>query len=240
MSCTRYKDWLTDAALGALPADRAAEFDAHLASCSGCRQALQAERKLLAVIDSSLAAELAAEPAPDFAARVRQQIAADPATQSWLAGWIPVAAGALAALALLAVWLSQREPADLSVAEAPPARIESAQETPGLFPAKAPHAEKPLAVARASASPPPGGFREPAVLISQNEQVATQMFLTGLRGRHAESWMLAGQAAARPQRELAAPEELKIAPLEVRPLGGLPEIFEMQQNRSGTDWRNGE
>jgi len=229
MNCTRYKYWLTDAALGALPAERAAEFDAHLASCSGCRQALQAERKLLAVIDSSLATELAADPATDFAARVRQQIAADPATQSWLAGWRPATAGALAALALLAVWLSQREPAGVKVAEAPLAKIEETSRLPE--PGTEAAAPAPPAVVKAAK----GRAAQPAarkleVLVSSNEQLATQIFLAGLRGPHAESWMLAGQAAIRPPSDLAAAEELKIAPLAVPPLERPATIFEREEN----------
>ncbi len=116
MACERYKVSLVDAALGALEPALEAELRAHLEHCAACCAAFDAERRLVAAIDRGVAASVAAEPSPELAVRVCQRIEAErvPARPwfagSWMEHWVPAAAGALAVLALVTVWLARREP----------------------------------------------------------------------------------------------------------------------------------
>ncbi len=120
MDCKRYKKDLAAAALGALEPRREAEFAAHLASCAACRAALGDERRLLHIIDRGVAASVAAEPSAEFAARVRRRLDQEPVpAHSWFARWVPAAAGALAVLALVALWLARRPPVLPGTAEPP-------------------------------------------------------------------------------------------------------------------------
>ncbi len=107
MACQRYKESVVEAALGAILPRQQAELDAHLTGCSDCRAALERQRRLLTAIDAGLAAQFAGEPSPEFAARVRQRVDQEQAPANALQGWIAVAAGALALLALVAVWFGR-------------------------------------------------------------------------------------------------------------------------------------
>ncbi|HWQ03294.1 MAG TPA: hypothetical protein VNL38_02335, partial [Candidatus Nitrosotenuis sp.] len=72
MSCAEYKDRLLDFALDAAREDAA--LLAHLKSCAACREELEAQRRIASAMDRALAEEVAAEPSPEFPARVRRQI----------------------------------------------------------------------------------------------------------------------------------------------------------------------
>jgi len=129
MVCERYKEALTDAALGALDPQREAGLVAHLAGCALCRGALEDERRLSVAIDRGVAASLAAEPSPGFAVGVRRRLEDEPRpVRPWLSDWIPIAVGALAALALVTVWIAWRQPASLGTTQ-------SAQTAPSQQPA---------------------------------------------------------------------------------------------------------
>ena len=69
MGCAKYKDWLSDAALGALDPKREAELRAHVAGCEACRAALESEQALFAAMDAGLESSVASEPSPAFVAR---------------------------------------------------------------------------------------------------------------------------------------------------------------------------
>jgi hypothetical protein len=73
------------------------------------------QREELSAIDRALAEALAVDVSPDFAARVRQRIAAAPAPGSAWRGWRMAVSAAAAALLVMAVGvatLSRRAPAD--------------------------------------------------------------------------------------------------------------------------------
>ena len=109
MACERNKKDLMAAALGGVPANRRAELNAHLAECAACRAEFERQRELLAAIDRGVAASVAAEPSADLAARIREHLGEQPApATSWLSGWIPAAAGAMAVFVFVAVWLARR------------------------------------------------------------------------------------------------------------------------------------
>lgn len=112
MICERYRAWISDAALHALQPAREAEFSDHVRACAACRAELERIQNLVAAVDAGVAAIVASEPSPALAARVRQRIAEETAAPQWrITSWIPVAAGALALLALVSIWLIRREPA---------------------------------------------------------------------------------------------------------------------------------
>lgn len=60
-----------------------------------------------AALDREIARVLAVHPSPEFAARVRQRIASEPAPSGWRAAWIVSVAGALAAVALVVLVVSR-------------------------------------------------------------------------------------------------------------------------------------
>ena len=62
-----------------------------------------------AALDREIARVLGVDPSPEFAARVRQRIASEPAPAGWRAAWIVAAAGALAAVAVV-VLIASRPP----------------------------------------------------------------------------------------------------------------------------------
>jgi hypothetical protein len=79
----------------------------HLASCAGCRAELAGQRELQASIMGGLSAMVSGEPSPALIARVRMQIAAEPAAHRF--GWMWLSAGvATAALAGFAIWFGAR------------------------------------------------------------------------------------------------------------------------------------
>lgn len=117
MDCKRYKRWLGDAALEALDHSREAELRAHLAICSECSADLERERRLLAAIDRVIDEGQKAGPSPQFAPRVWRRVAEEAARpRRAFARWISVTTGAIAAVALMAVWLVYRT----AVRRAPP------------------------------------------------------------------------------------------------------------------------
>ena len=78
MACERYRDALTEVAVGEAAT---AVVEAHLASCEACRAELLALRRALAVADAEMADLAFAEPSPRLVARIRQA-AAQPSSAS--------------------------------------------------------------------------------------------------------------------------------------------------------------
>lgn len=109
MSCEKYSGWLTDAALGELRAEREPELLAHAMECDACREALAHARAVHELVDRGVESLVAGEPSAQFATRLRQRIAkeSEPPRSSW-AAWAPVAAGALALAAVLAITVARR------------------------------------------------------------------------------------------------------------------------------------
>jgi hypothetical protein len=112
MECKRCQPWLADKALGALDSRRDAELAAHLATCPGCRAALDREQLLFAAIHRGVAKSVAASPSSEMTTRIRQRvITAAVAEHAWLFGsrhWIPLAAAAALMLAFGSLWLIHR------------------------------------------------------------------------------------------------------------------------------------
>ena len=222
MDCEGYRESLMDAALGAIAPRHEAELRSHLASCPACRAELEAQQQLVAAIDQGVAASVAGEPSASFAARVRQRLAEErlPA-RSWAVRWAPVAAGALAVLVLVTVWLVRREAPVPEVSRSPaiaqpPQQAESPGEVSASGAVPSPPAERPPQSAPAhrgsSGAPLVARAGRLEVLVPPGEQETVLRFYAAVwSGRVDVSAVLA------PPKPLEL-EELKISPLEVPPL----------------------
>jgi hypothetical protein len=221
----RYQSWIAEAAVDALVPARQAEFEAHVAGCAACREALERERALQARIQGELVAMLSESPSAVVAARVRQRIADESSAGSRLWRWLPAAAGALAAAALVVWFLLPAAEETPSIAgsvlpesaavsgpeAASPAAADSRaeREVPGLAPTRGVRA-----VVRGSSPPaaqevivPPGQWQAAAALY-----------------RAARAGVLEGASVvAQPAPLEARFVDLTIAELQVAPLEDAPE-----------------
>jgi hypothetical protein len=221
MACERYRDALTDVAAGA-PAP--ADVEAHLVSCEGCRQELEALRHALALAAAEMAGLVAAEPSPGLSARIRQAVAESGSAPAWRFGWLwTVTPAAAALLVALAVWVGRAPSPAAAVGGTPvipgttgpliprerPCRPQgSTSAVPGTVPADP--------RVGASSSGGQSHRRRPEVLVPRGEAEALVRFAALVhRDRHAPVAFL---AAGRPSPDLAEPAALDITPLEIVPL----------------------
>jgi hypothetical protein len=105
MACERYQERLIEEAVapGGNPA-----VAQHLASCAACRAELANQQELQARISGGLSAMINMEPSPALMARIRMQIAAEPAPRRFGWMWVPVGV-ATAAIVGFAVWFGARQ-----------------------------------------------------------------------------------------------------------------------------------
>jgi hypothetical protein len=200
-----------------------AELRAHVAGCAGCREEFEAQRRLLAAIDHGLAERLREEPSPEFAVRVRQRLAGEPVVaRSWFHGWLPAAAGALAVLALVAVWLARRQPHEAGTTEQT-ARITHPQTAPDVVAALAGSQRATGQHGKRAVSA--GGTRRgiramqarataPEVLVPPGQEESILQFYAAARSGLADLSSLFRESTSSEPEEL----KLKILPLEVAPL----------------------
>jgi hypothetical protein len=83
-----------------------------------------------AALDREIARVLAVDPSSEFAARVRQRIASEPAPSGWRAAWIVATAGALAAVAVALFVVSR----DRAIETTPPTLAARASSGVGQLP----------------------------------------------------------------------------------------------------------
>jgi anti-sigma factor RsiW len=109
MSCEKYSGWMTEAALGELRAEREPELLAHAMECETCREELARARAVHEFVDRGVAALVASEPSPQFAAQLRDRIAqqSEPQRFPWMAS-APVIAGSLALAAVLVIMVVRK------------------------------------------------------------------------------------------------------------------------------------
>jgi negative regulator of sigma E activity len=218
MACAKYKDWLSDAALGALDAARDGELRAHLRECAACRAALEEERALLAAIDAGLEASVAAEPSPSFVAQVRMRVAEEaPPSRAWLAGWLPVTATAVAALILLVVWFVPR---GAQQPEATPQTVVQQAPTPQVPSTAAPEASGTLLRAPVAAPVVPGRAQqeatEPEILVAADQWATVLRLYEGVqRGRVDTDFLLKPVPGDLPAIENLQVPDLSIPKLEI-------------------------
>lgn len=224
MVCERYQSWITDAALGALAPGRAAEFSVHVRECAACHAELNRVQALLAAIDSGAAASMAAEPSPAMVARVRQRIAEEAAAPRWrITSWVPVAAGALALLLAIGVWVTRRQPANGHGVAPSDVAGNSSKSVPAAAPrhrTEVTSAANPAVVApahsrrpRASVGAPPTVSREPEILVPAEEWRSVVDLYAAMQSGRVDGTVLV--AAAKNLDKPVTLDKLKIAPLEV-------------------------
>jgi hypothetical protein len=108
MACEKYYGWMTEAALGELRPERESELLAHVAECDVCRKAYSHTKAVAAAADRGVERLVAGEPSPQFAARLRAQLAGEPipARGNWSL-WVPTMVGAAAVFVLLMIVLTR-------------------------------------------------------------------------------------------------------------------------------------
>jgi hypothetical protein len=220
MSCEQFKERLLDFALDAERGDAA--LAAHLDSCAACRAELGAQRRMVAAMDRALAEDVAAEPSPAFAAGVRRRIDDAEAPSRWAGwpAWIPAAVG-LALFALFAAWILLRAPAGLErepeiARSSPPVKVQPPKQE-----SSAP-VQKPVSPTQPKGSGPriviTASAREPKVIVPKGEAAALRQFVEAMRSPRVNAESIVAITAPNVVVPLQASEELKIQPLEIRPL----------------------
>jgi hypothetical protein len=160
-------------------------------------------------VQDVLASLMAVEPSPEFAARVRQRIAADADALEWRSVHLalPVlAAAAVVAFGVLLIFTVDRRVAPAHQMPASATRtVEPAASdlsTPVLEPAV-------VAVSRQEEEPP--------ALVPRGEIVAVQRLLSAARAGRFEFQLV--PAALPVADELSAPEPISVPPIELMPIG---------------------
>ena len=174
-----------------------------------------------AALDQEIEALLAAEPSPDFVARVRSRVAEEPASRS--RGWrwpIAAAATAVAMVVVVAVW-PRSEPYLLPVQSAP--HLTSSVPAPAVTrPAEAPV----LAAVRGQTAHVAQAPRQsielalPRVIIADNEKQAFAMFVMNVREGRTGVPLPAAPDRSQPMKveETAVVPVPIAAPIEIKPL----------------------
>ncbi len=184
MACLRFADALKDHAAGA---DLPPGARAHVERCADCREQLARERDLVADITGGLERALRLEPSVEFAAHVRERIAAEAAAPTWWRAWrlaLGIASLVLVA-ALVATMLAVRTGAPPRVPDVAkgPEPLERVPRNPAV--ADPIRATAPLAGMTANRTEAvrarPSRSREPEVLIARDQQVAMARLFEMLR-----------------------------------------------------------
>jgi anti-sigma factor RsiW len=108
MSCEKIETSLIAYLDGRASEKEAVEVNVHLSSCAACRARAEQFRRLWSVLDGLPAGA----PSPEFDARLRARIAAEPRPPLW--SWLvpqPRLALAVVALLVLSAWIASKPPA---------------------------------------------------------------------------------------------------------------------------------
>ncbi len=195
----------------------------HLASCAGCRAELAVQRELQARIAGGLSAMVSGEPSPALIARVRMQIAAEPAAHRF--GWMWLSAGvATAALAGFAIWFGARyfmqhaEPVREVQKNVPQAAPQQIAQAPAIVPARP--VRNPSVIHSVSTQGNAG--QHVAVVIPPGQREAVLRLVAALRSGRVDVAGLVNQ-----------PPPQEIAPLEIKPIKILTLAEERAAEKSG-------
>jgi len=234
MACRLYEKDLIDLALGVIEPAREGKLRAHLDTCPSCGERLAVQRQLISAVDRGVSASVAADPSPDFVARIRRRVAAESASAgSWwtllipdgLRRWGAIPAAACAVLILtLAIWSVRRQPATLhtlapseiarthSTTQSMPDASQTATQAPNHVAALSspfrPHATKRTGLHQTILSARP----EPEVIVPSGQREAVLQLVAALRAGRVDGASLAATPSS-----MDFPE-LKIDPIEVLPL----------------------
>ena len=184
------------------------------------------------MIDDEIRKALDVEPSPQFLARVRTRIVAEPAPSAWRWSWTVAAAGAMAAVLLSALIVSRR-PETISTGPAPVAQPFKAenrnagitptdQRAPALEPAIA-EVKRRTASRRSSDAPvrlKPDTTDSAILLLDPAETRALQALIAGVHAGRIELAAAQASAPAAPM-ELQAVTDIVIAPITIEPIAPL-------------------
>ncbi|HKS80495.1 MAG TPA: zf-HC2 domain-containing protein [Candidatus Acidoferrales bacterium] len=237
MPCEKYsaglKNWMADAALGALSPEREADLRAHIEECAACREAFDEARATFSAIDRGIESLVNGAPSAQFEVRLRARLAAEPAPrrfwQLWPA-WVPATAGAFAVAGLLLVALLWHSPRPASRNTTPPVanRVQPNHATPpapepalalnppaSLTPVPPPRHEHAGSPARRVAQRAPAHPAEPEVLVEPGQFAAIVQYSEALA-----SGAIKGDQVIAAGRAMEKPLEIKL--LEIKPAAIAP------------------
>jgi len=210
MLCESYREALNDAALTG--AQLPAGLKAHLEACASCRDGFSEEKALFKRIAAEVRTRANAEMPVSLLPRVRQEIAAAAATQTW---HIPILAYAASGLVVGAIVLSfamrtrvppvKPEPSAFVTSSVVTSEPNAPQKESGsgqVFVATNTNSRRPPHVALNA---------EPEVIVSGEEQIGLQRYAASLRTAKAASAVTKSSTAA----EI---EPLQIASMDVKQL----------------------
>jgi hypothetical protein len=233
MDCQKKSEQMTERinsfALGELGSKSELELLAHVAECEARRESHDHAKAVRALVDRGVETLVAGEPSPQFMARLRARIAAEPAPRRW--SWDPskiweqasrrplsYAAGAAVLATILAglvMGLPRRHASALTVAEvtatipAPPSAATDSSESS----ANPEHPPRKLA---SRSVPSRRNRREPEVLVPKGELLAVAQFYEAVHSGRVD-----GDQLYAAQQETQKPIEVK--PIEIAPLESLHE-----------------
>jgi len=178
-----------------------------------------------AALDREIARVLGVDPSPEFAARVRQRIASEPAPAGWRAAWIVAAAGALAAVAVVVLIASR--PPRAAPATAVPLQARSIEGV-GMLPdtggaalsgARGEAAARTRHLGRSvpAAVGQRAGTGEPEILIDPREARAIRAFFEGVRDGRIDLTPLLAVVPSHGEPEPVG--DIHIAPIVLDPIG---------------------
>jgi hypothetical protein len=173
-----------------------------------------------------LRTELTVTPSPEFAAKVRERIDAQPETTPrglWM--WAGAAATGAAAVIAVAVW---RAPHPATVTPAPVASVAQSVPAPGPAPAVTPPAGEPIAPKRSVTSLTPAvrvarEHREPEVLVPPDQLNAIRRLMAAVRTGALANAPAAPTLIDPDTGELIPPKPIEIPLITVDPLPGPPD-----------------
>jgi Putative zinc-finger len=218
------RERINDFALGELNPKSELELLAHVAECEACREAYGHAEAARSLVDRGVETLVAGEPSPQFTARLRARIAAEPAPTRWNWDawriWEPVtqrrlsyAAGAVVLatiLAVLLIGLPRRHVFAPSVAEVT-STTSALPSTATAFPKAPTNPDSRKEFTSSRSVPSPKIRREPEVLVPKGELLAVVRFYEEVHSTSVDSEQLYA-AQEKPQKPL----ELK--PIEITPL----------------------
>jgi len=218
MSCEKYSSWITDAALGDLPADREPELLAHTLECAACREALHHARTVHEFVDRGVESLVVGEPSPQFATHLRRRIVqeSEQLRSPWTA-WAPIIAGALALAVFLAILVTRRpvhNRSNPSVASA----VYPISESPAALAASAPTSQNATRTrsqrnSNRGTRVRPATTALPEIIVPKGQLAAAVQLSAAISSGRADGSQLL--AAQREYEKLLEVKPIEIAPIEI-------------------------
>ena len=233
MACAEHKERLIEAALD--PKSAAAhegQFVRHVETCSACRAELDRQRALYKQIEDGVAALVGVQAPAAIAARVRQQIASKHPPSFVFRNWAWFGAAAMATAAIVVAMVLRPNqapsghrdvaaPATAAASGKPPAAtsMQAAVEPPVT---RSKHGAK-VSIARARATAPKPELVDSVVVATTGPPRVQVIVPAGQREAvlrlvdALQSGRVDAASLVKPAQSLE-PDELKIAPLEIKPI----------------------